>query len=379
MTTTDDLYDPYEKTGGSGPGRDSVNGYERPLRTEDLIPRHNNPNDGRPKIWWPNGSRMTYYSRPSSWGKKAEDTTNLSKWEGRVKASGMLDYGAQSRALRAEWAALGPLNENKAGHDAILDSAKNLVDQAAREGTALHTITERYDLGLEVNPGEDYEPHLAEWSRLTRNFEIVTLPDGRPGVECFVAMDHLRQDMDPTQYYSWVRLAGTFDRLWHYKPCEICGRSNYIGDLKGGKADKLIWSKASFAVQMGIYGNAKLYVPKPDGTGADRYDLPDVCPHNGILVSVPTDTGRGSVHWIDIASGFQTAIDLIPRITAHRRKKNWTVPFTPTPNLVDLIGRAETPNTVRDLWREHPSEEWQANDGALINLASARITELEAN
>src|SRR5579885_1826086 len=111
------LYDMFDDD--SQPG--AVDTY-RPPRVEDRIPRHTNKNDGRPKIWLPDGKSARYYSRPSSWGKKVEDTTSLSKWERRESIDGILSFGPQSETLQLEWSATG--DEDRDKRNEIADRAK---------------------------------------------------------------------------------------------------------------------------------------------------------------------------------------------------------------------------------------------------------------
>jgi hypothetical protein len=365
-----------------------VNGYERPPRVEDSITVHRNPKDGRPKIWLPDGSKAIFYGRPSSHGKKVEDTTNLSKWEVRMVVSAMLDYGDQSKAFRAERSALGPSeqdSDSKRKHNELYEKAKGIVSSADRVGTALHTITERWDLGLPVDPGDDFRADLEAWKRLTQYFEIATMPDGRPGVECFVAFDEPRFDKDGSPlmnkwgYHDHVRLAGTFDRLWKYRPClmvinektgEKCGRRHYVGDLKSGKNESVQWNGASWGVQEAIYAHGKQYVPWADGLGATRYDIPDVCPHLAITLSLPAGSGQGQAIWTDIAKGYRAAVETVPAVKDHRNIKNWLSPFTPAPDLYQMIDACTTSDQVRQLYRQHPVPDWTDNDGALLKYAS---------
>jgi hypothetical protein len=376
------LDDPWDN--GQAPSQ--VNGFERPHRVEDDIPVHRNPRDGRPLIWLPDGSKAIHYSRPSSWGKKVEDTTNLSKWETRVTVSGYLDFGDQSRALRAERAALGPSEataESKKAHSDLNERAKGLVSSADRVGTAVHTITERDDLGLPVHGGDDFQADLEEWRRLTKEFQIIEMPDGRPGVECFVALDHPRYtpDGDPVLnrygHHDHVRLAGTFDRLVRYKPCEVCGRRVYVLDLKTGKNSSISYNGLSWAVQFAIYGNAVQYLPHADGQGATRLEIPDVCPHKGIAVALPAGTGRGQVYWVNIGQGFHIGTHLVPLVKDARGMKNWIQPFAPTPDLRRMIDACRTAEEVRQLWYRYPSDEWVADNNALIAYATARRTAIE--
>lgn len=368
MTTTQPLADPYGPPRGNTASLadpyDRHDPHGRPPRIEDQIERHPNPKDGRPRVWLPDGSKQWYYSRPSSWGKKGEDTKNLSEWFARMVADGLLSE--RGRVLRLEWASTDPADRDR--RNALCEEAKSLGDESARVGTALHALTERHDLGLPVNPPDEFRADLEAWKRATENFEIVTMASGRPGVEVFVALDYPH----PDRKYP-IRLAGTFDRLWRYKPCAICGCRNYIGDLKSGKIQ---FGRQTIAVQEGIYANAKEYVPHAGDTGADRHDLPDVCLHRGIVLNLPAGTGEAEVLWFDIAWGYERAVNLIPEIVAFRNHKNVALPFVPTPDVWAEVERAKTDTEVRALWARYPGPHWQENDHALTKFAGERIIAL---
>lgn len=391
MANDDDLYDPYEAK--TKPVRPSSAGIpalldpadredpDRPVRTEDLIPRHGS--HGTPKIWIPDGSRMEYYGRPSGWGQDADNSDRLKAWEVRTTVEGYLDTGAQGRSLRLQRSQLPPPSEAKGQHDAMNDRAKRLVFTADVEGSAKHSMTEKYDLGIPFNVVDEYDYVLEQWVRLTKYMIIVDLPNGAPGIECFVAMDKQRLDQygEPMFYPDgspiMVRLAGTFDRLMRYTPCPVCGCSNYIVDLKTSGVNGFEYAQRKSGIQLGIYSRAELYVPWPDGKGADRFPMPDVCQHRGILVWIPEDA-PGSVHWINIARGFFRAVELIPRIKEHQKESDWMVEFTPVPNIWAEIDRAVTHLEVQALWHQYPGEHWKENDGALAIYAAARVAIINA-
>jgi hypothetical protein len=381
---SDDLYDKYDKKPSSAGipallDPEQREDPDRPLRTEDLIPRHGSHNT--PKIWLPDGSKMKYYGRPSGWGADADNSDRLKAWEVRTTVEGYLDTEQQGRTLRLERSQLPPPAEDKGGHDKINLRAKNLVFDADRQGTAKHSMTEKYDLGINFSVVEEYDYVLTEWVRLTKYMQIVDLPTGEPGIECFVAMDEQRLDQYGKPMFDrngdpiMVRLAGTFDRFVRYIPCAICGLSNYILDLKTSSATGLLFAQRKSGIQLGAYSRSKLYVPWKDGRGATRYDLPDVCLHKGILVSIPPDA-PGSVHWIDIARGFFRGVSLIPWIKEHQKETDWMREFIPVPNIWAEIDRAQTEAEVRALWRQYPGVQWEENQGALSLYASKRITEI---
>lgn len=349
---------------------------DRPLRTEDLIPRHGS--HGTPKIWLPDNSKMEYYARPSGWGKPADDESMINEWYTSKVVEGLLDVGEQSRTLRGERSMLGPRADDKEGHKKLHQRAKNLVFSADREGTLKHKMTEKYDLGIPFAPVEEYDYVIDDWVRLTRFMPNVAMASGRPGVECFVTMDKQRLDQhgepmfDKDEQPIMVRSAGTFDRLKRHTPCPLCGKSNRIVDLKTSSVKSFPFAQRKSGIQLGQYGNGKEYVPWADGTGADRYDLPDVCLHTGILVLIPPDA-PGSIHYVDIARGFFRAVSLIPLIRDHQKENDWMQEFTPVPNVWLEIDRAQSEQEVQALWRKHPDADWK---GGLTEYASARIRDL---
>lgn len=350
--------DPYVRS-NSGEMDDPYNPFGRPERTEDKIPRGRY---GRPHIWLPDGSAQRYYSRPSSWGKKIDDLTKLSEWQTRTAVSGFLDFGEHSRTLRMEWAATGP--EDKERRNQLCDDARHLVNSNDRQGTAYHAMTERHDLGLASSVPGEFEEDMAAYREVMKNFEIVRCASGRPGVEVFVAFDQQDAHGKP------VRLAGTFDRLVRHDPCGICQRRNRITDLKTGSVE---WGRQVMAVQLGIYAHGMEYIPWPDGSGADRLELPDVCPHIGFIINLRPGTGKVEIHKLDIASGYNYAVGLIPEVGAFRRHKNLMAPWTPVPSMWSLVDRCSTVEEVRALWYQYPGAPWKDNDNALTDYAMAKV------
>lgn len=386
-----DLYDKYAdkpprySSAGKAPAlRDPADrdNPDRPVWIADLVPRHGG--NGQPKIWLPEGDRMEYYRRPSSHGEPGETSERLKAWEVRKVVEGYEDTGIPGRELLAKRRRLLPPDEDKGGHDRVNQEAKRLVFKADLVGTHKHAVTEKHDLGLDWEPDEEDIPDLMEWVRLTRHLEIVDLPDGRPGIEAFVAMDAQRLDQfgqpmfDPQGHPVMIRAAGSFDRLWRYTPCSLCGHSNYIGDLKTSSAKGLLYAQRKTGIQTGIYCRSKLYVPWSDGRGATRYTLPDVCTHRAIIVSIPAGTGQGSVYWVNVARGAFRAVSLIPQILDHQKENDWMVEFTPVPSIHAEIAKATSRDEIVALYHQYPGEHWKADNGALTIYASARVEELQA-
>jgi hypothetical protein len=373
--------------------------FGRPERTEDRLVRHRG--DGRPKIWVPRDATLTapgetivlstdmrlsngmtlpagtsvsfpgtevphpkagkqvFYSRPSSWGDVTEDRTKISEWRQRMAVEGF----ARSKRLRLEWSALPGVDWDDSVRKA---AARRLIDEAVlmagadkdRQGTAVHAITERHDLGLEVHPPEEYEGDLSAWIDATQFFRIVNDHEV-PGIECFVVADE-------------VQCAGTFDRLIEYLPCEVCGLRKFVLDLKTGKIE---WGKSSIAVQLAIYANSVYYIPLPgDIYPGLRVAMPDVCKHKAIVVHLPAGTGTATTHWIDIHRGWEAAKGIARDVREFRKERNWTVEFTPVPDLIPLIQQASGDKELNSIYAQH-RHLWTEQHTA---LGHARLKELGA-
>lgn len=332
--------------------------FSRPPRVEDALERHGR--DGRPKIWLPDGSGKRYYSRPSSWGKVLEDTTNLSKWSTRVTVDGFVSFGKQSSTLRAEWAAVDP--DDKDALDKLCEKGKGLREDADRVGTAVHAMTERHDLGLTVKPSDEHVADLEAWKWITRHFEIVK-------VECFVVNDE-------------IQVGGTFDRLVKWKPCPRCGGRYYILDLKTGK---IRFGQSAIGVQLGCYGNSVFYspvIPPHMEVGAGgiapglREPLPEgTCRCRGIVVHLPAGSGLASLHWVDIERGWHLAHTLVAQIRAERRNGAWMEEFAPTADVLGLIELANSKEEINAIWAEH-RREWTDEHTAAGAARLAQLSEV---
>lgn len=331
MTPTDpifanDLGDFFGASSGDDP-------FDRPERTEDYVPRDSYD---KPRILpvgkkMPNSitardSTLRSYSRPSSMGKVIENTFMLERWQERQVAEGF----TQSSLLRLEWSASDPDDREK--RDKLVREAKKLAraEDKARAGTAVHALTERHDLGLPLkNIPEEYAGDVPAWVKVMQNFKVLD-------VECFVVEDIHKG-------------AGTFDRLIYYHvPCPICGKHNRILDLKTGNTD---WGHIAMAVQLAEYAHGSYYNP---ATG-ERTALPDVCLCRAIIVNLPAGTGKATLHWINIAQGWELALEAIAKVKEVQRKRNWMAEFTTLPDIIPEIMAAKDQDDLNRIWREHKS------------------------
>lgn len=327
--------------------------YERPQRTEDLVPRDKH---GKPRILPPDVATMPdsdsardrvlrSYGRPSSFGDVVDDHYNLDRWRERRIVDGLM----RERRLQLEYAALGDVEVDYDSKQAANRVIKKMIaaaraDEKADEGTGVHALTERLDLGLDIKfiPG-DFEGNIADWKRLTQHLKI-------RGVECFVVEDH-------------YRLAGTFDRLFEYHvPCKNCGAFLFVGDLKTGKTT---WGGLKMAAQVGIYAHGKRYNPvtgerTPLGLNPETGEVEKVCTCRGIIVDIPSGQpeGTGRLRWLNIAQGWNLAVRLAHEIRAARRLDNWWLDFETVPDLMPQIMAATTRAELDALYRLHRGGLW---------------------
>lgn len=305
--------------------------YDRPERTEDRVPR-----DGRdwprilpvgmvmPPTWKQQDKVLRSYGRPSGAGKPLENTEMLELWKQRMAAEGT----AMSKTLRLEWAAVDPDDRERKNY--LVKQALQVAGAGdkAREGTALHAITERHDMGLPIKfIPEENEKDLPAWINIMKDFQILD-------IECFVVED-------------LYRFAGTFDRLIYYwKPCDICGKHNRILDLKSGHSK---YGKPVMGMQLGIYANARYYDPL---TGL-RTDLPDVCRCRGIVVRLPSGSGEAHLEWINIAQAWDVGMPLLAELKKYQSRRNWHVEFSTEPDFTPEIMACNTRDELNAVWHRH--------------------------
>jgi hypothetical protein len=307
--------------------------FERPDRTEDRVPRDGNdwprilpPGMVMPDTMSKRDKVLRSYMRPSGAGDILDNRHMLELWYQRKAAEGT----AMSKTLQLEWAAVDP--EDRRKQNGLVKKALELArtDESAREGTAVHALTERHDLGLPIRfLPDEYERDIPAWIGATKDFKILD-------VECFVVED-------------MYRAAGTFDRLVYYWiPCDICGKHNRILDLKTGRS---AFGKAGMAMQLGIYAHGRYYDPS---TGL-RTDLPDVCLCRGIIVRLPAGSGEAHLEWINIGQAWEKGLPLRVELQEYQAKKNWAVQFETQPDFTPEIEACNTRDELNAVWHKHRS------------------------
>lgn len=227
---------------------------------------------GRPLIVPPGGGRPVGYTRASTAAKAFDDTYNLSRWLQRKVVEGMAAKPTLSMLATAH------AGDNKI-IDSIADQAREAAGagEAAQIGTALHTLTENIDAGLNPTRPAEYANDLLAYERATAHMKPVIM-------EGFVVIDELK-------------IAGSFDRIWDTEIGLV------IGDLKTGASAPTFGAHAA-AIQMALYAHGELYDPD---TG-QRTPLPEGLRQDiGLMVHLPIRQGACSIYEIDLTSGWEWA------------------------------------------------------------------------
>ncbi len=190
----------------------------RPPRDEDRIRRHGGNGQPAVRVVADDGTVLaasTWYQRVTRFIKVIDEDTNLQMWQERMLCRGIL-------ARHEEFLDDIALNqEDRDGLNGVIARAKEAGGRnvAAVRGKALHFMLERADLA---------------------SMGLAQMP---PIVPTWMAPD-IAARLEQTRYFRWLhvekpmvhdglRVLGTPDRVFGWRPCPNCGRSLYIGDDKG--------------------------------------------------------------------------------------------------------------------------------------------------
>lgn len=332
---------------------------------------------GRPLITPPEGGDPVAYTRVTTFVKCLDDTFHLEKWKMRMVALGM---AARRDLVLATIALKDPEAQNdKRTLNQIADNAIEAAKGTARAttGTALHSFSEGLDKG-EPMPANVPEEYVAD---LDAYVEIVKYLGTPLAMEGFCVVDFLRT-------------GGSYDRVWRFtaegldlfeahhgrRLCyptgeEVKPGDSIIGDLKTGKS--IDFGIGAIAMQLATYANAEDY----DHTLGSRTPVPVTRRDWGVVIHLPAGTGRAQLVWVDLAAGWETVVEVAPRVHAWRKRKDLSYPFasttssTPRPlSLVEQIAATKTEAELRELWQAN-SLVWTPG---LTSLAKERIAALKA-
>ena len=252
---------------------------------------------GRPKIILPDGD-TTHYTRVTTLAGTLDDTFGLAKWQRRQTAIGLA--ARDDLLLSVKAADDGDTRTIDQACDAAMEAAGS--SSAATIGTALHSLTERLDLGTDlptVDP--NVEQSMKAYIEATSPLDIVEY-DGEPAVEQFLVCDD-------------VQAAGTADRIVTWP--DAFGDRRFIADLKTGK---IRYGALKIAMQLAIYAHGQRYDP---ATG-DRSPI-DVDLNNALIIHLPAGGVTCRLWWVDIKSGWE-AVQQAVAVRAWRKRRDLTQP-----------------------------------------------------
>jgi hypothetical protein len=244
---------------------------------------------GRPLIVPPKGGKPVAYTRATTIANSLDDPSALTAWKMRMAAIGL---SVRSDLLLA----INAAQDDKMAINKYIEDAMEVAgaSRAATIGTAIHSFTERMDLG------QDLGPVPSEWVPTLRAYEQKTKQLNNLHIEQFTVLDKFK-------------IAGTPDRV-----VELNGEK-YIADIKTGRIDH----PNNIAMQLAIYANGLPYDPAT----ATRGKWGDINKDKAIIIHLPAGTGLCELVWIDIAEGWR-GVQFAMKVREWRDKKGLATPFT---------------------------------------------------
>lgn len=242
---------------------------------------------GRPLIVPPGGGKAVAYTRCTTYIDVLESTYNLSRWQQRMVALGLVDRSDLALAVTAHRDDKEKLN--KLCEDAI-EAAKGRA--AATTGTALHALTALIDQGkpLPVIPS-DVARDLQAYREATAALKVLA-------IEQFVVLDDLK-------------IGGTTDRIVSYR------ERKYVADIKTGSVD---WGAGKFVTQLAVYSRSQGY----DIATHERKPI-DVDTDWGLLIHLPVGEGRCKLYRVDLRAGWE-GVKLATAVREWRKRKDLISP-----------------------------------------------------
>lgn len=273
----------------------------------------------RPLIVPVGGGKPVPFTRVTTFIGCLDDRRALEKWLCRQVALGLSVRPDLALAVVAH-------KDDKRQLDMVCEQASEAAKSSAGAtvGTALHALTEQDDAGtldLATVP-EAYRADIEAYRAAVSFAGIKVL-----GSEQFGVHDDLR-------------CAGTWDRVVEF------GGHRYIADVKTSNAD-LSYTFPKAAMQMAIYSRCVLYDP-----ATHVRTTQDVDQDRALVIHLPSGKGECTLHWVDIAVGWE-AVALAGRVRAWRARKNLATDFAAAADPVDLaeaIATAGTEYELRTLW-----------------------------
>lgn len=259
---------------------------QEPEIKRDSWGRYRLPTPGDPK------ETVKSWTRVTTFAKALDDTTNLTKWMGRMIVKGIADDDAL--IVQAQDTNISNANTLNRIAEKAKDNAG--ANDAAANGTAIHTLTEKEDKGETYRVPAKWKKHIDGYKRIKAESGLEFLPEY---IERVVVLPELG-------------VAGTFDRLCRVKHDMnvTVGGKNFklakgefvVGDVKSNK--RLDFAQLSIAVQLATYSRAGSVWNLRE----EKWEpLPKINQHVGFIFHLPSDTGEAALYVIDLDRGWEAA------------------------------------------------------------------------
>ena len=272
------------------------------------------------------------YTRVTTFIGVLESSYNLQRWKQRMTAIGL----ANRPDLLLLVGSLGPQPEDdneykewRSKLDEVCEQALEAAEASAPAniGTALHSYTDRIDLGLPLGKvPQQYQKHL-------KAYEAATAPLTPVHIERFVVND---------QYQT----GGTADRFSMME-----GHNKLIvTDTKTGH--DLSYGMGKFAMQKALYAHSQFYSPD----SGEVSDIPNIDLERGLIIALNNKTGRCDLIWVDLQAGW-SGVRIANDVRAWQKRKDFHSPYTPRDLVAEAhsqilqgIAAASTEDDLYQLW-----------------------------
>lgn len=262
---------------------------------------------GKYKIKHPDTGRQELWQRATTAAKVMANTFTLNQWHQRMTAKGM----AMRDDLLLKVADLDVKEDRKKLNELCEEAQVTAGSKVSAElGTALHSITERIDMGQEVRIPAKFQPLVSLYTDTVRASGLKIVPG------------MLEQTTALTQYM----VAGTFDRVFQLPNGEYV-----IGDLKTGAS--LSYGELEIEIQLAIYAH-----------GVNTHGIWDwdtktwvdpgfkVRPDLGVVMHMPAESvleGKPecTLQWVNLKAGWAN-LALSKQVEAEQKRKNRFRSFT---------------------------------------------------
>lgn len=237
--------------------------------------------NGAPQVIDREGKNQRY-GRPSNYAKPLDDESALTNWRIDTACMGV----ASHRDLQARWVAVDP--DDRASRKQLREDSTQAGrgSEGADTGTAIHTMTDRWEADPTWEPPEPYLTQLRAYSAEMDRLGLRTLH-----VEAHIVNDT-------------YRVAGTTDRIYELTLPLVTPHGEIlppgtlvIGDTKTTR--RIEYSYPGYATQLALYAGGSFY-----DVAADQYlPTPEINQAWALIMYIPSDGTTCEAQWVDLEVG----------------------------------------------------------------------------